>query len=55
MCGQAQYTALAAAWAQHLKAKGWFNQAIVYGLDEPTGCTMAPCDSVYAKMAQASS
>ena len=34
-CTQAQYTALAAAWAAHLKAKGWFNKAIVYALDEP--------------------
>ncbi len=34
-CNQAQYTALAAAWAAHLKAKGWFYRAIVYALDEP--------------------
>jgi hypothetical protein len=34
-CTQAQYTALAAAWAAHLKAKGWFNKTIVYALDEP--------------------
>jgi hypothetical protein len=34
-CSQAQYTALAAAWAAHLKAKGWFGKAIVYAADEP--------------------
>jgi hypothetical protein len=34
-CTQAQYTALAAAWAAHLKAKGWFDKAIVYAADEP--------------------
>jgi hypothetical protein len=34
-CSQAQYTALAAAWAAHLKAKGWFDKAIVYAADEP--------------------
>jgi hypothetical protein len=34
-CTQAQYEALAGAWATHLMAKGWFNKAIVYALDEP--------------------
>jgi len=34
-CTQPQYTALAAAWASHLKSKGWFNRAIVYAEDEP--------------------
>jgi hypothetical protein len=34
-CSQAQYTALAAAWAAHLKAKGWFDRAVVYAADEP--------------------
>ena len=34
-CTQAQYTALSAAWAAHLKAKGWFSRAIVFALDEP--------------------
>jgi hypothetical protein len=34
-CTQAQYTKLAAAWATHLKSKGWFNRAVVYALDEP--------------------
>jgi hypothetical protein len=34
-CSQAQYTALASAWAAHLKAKGWFNKALVYAEDEP--------------------
>ncbi|HEY3353672.1 MAG TPA: glycoside hydrolase domain-containing protein, partial [Polyangia bacterium] len=34
-CTQAQYTALAAAWAAHLKARGWFERAIVYAYDEP--------------------
>ena len=35
-CTPAQYTALAGAWAAHLKAKGWFNKAIVYAADEPS-------------------
>lgn len=34
-CTQAQYTALAKAYAGHLKNKGWFNQAVVYAADEP--------------------
>jgi hypothetical protein len=34
-CTQAQYTAVAAAWAKHLKDKGWFDRAIVYAYDEP--------------------
>jgi len=34
-CTQAQYTALAAAWAAHLRAKGWFSRAVVYAADEP--------------------
>ncbi len=34
-CTEAQYTSLATAWASHLKARGWFNRAIVYALDEP--------------------
>lgn len=34
-CTPAQYTALAQAWAQHLKAQGWFNKALVYAYDEP--------------------
>ncbi len=35
-CTSAQYTALAQAWASHLKAKGWFTSTIVYALDEPS-------------------
>jgi len=34
-CSQAEYTALAKAWADHLKAKGWFDRAIAYAADEP--------------------
>jgi hypothetical protein len=34
-CTQAEYTALAAAWASHLEEKGWFDRAIVYAYDEP--------------------
>jgi hypothetical protein len=34
-CSQAEYTAMAKAWATHLKAKGWFDRAIVYAYDEP--------------------
>jgi hypothetical protein len=35
MCNQQQYVALAAAWASHLKGKGWFEKAVVYAYDEP--------------------
>jgi hypothetical protein len=55
MCTQAEYTALAAAWATHLKSQGWFSKAIVYASDEPPECPMAPCDPVYAAIAQGSS
>lgn len=34
-CTQQEYTALAAAWAAHLKEKGWFDKAVVYAVDEP--------------------
>lgn len=34
-CTQQQYTAVGAAWASHLKSKGWFDRAIVYAYDEP--------------------
>jgi hypothetical protein len=34
-CSQAQYTALAQAWAAHLKAQGWFTRTIAYAYDEP--------------------
>jgi hypothetical protein len=34
-CTSPQYTALAQAWATHLKSKGWFTSTIVYALDEP--------------------
>jgi hypothetical protein len=35
-CGQAKASATAASWATHLKAKGWFDRAYVYGEDEPS-------------------
>jgi hypothetical protein len=38
-CSQAEYTAIAKAWATHLKAKGWFDRAIVYAADEPDPAT----------------
>ncbi|MSP61251.1 MAG: DUF4091 domain-containing protein [Myxococcales bacterium] len=44
-CTAAQYTALAKAWATHLKAKGWFPRAYVFAADEP-----AP--ALYPKIAQ---
>jgi Domain of unknown function (DUF4091)/Family of unknown function (DUF6067) len=34
-CGQAKVAATAAAWSAHLKDKGWFDRAYVYGEDEP--------------------
>ncbi len=34
-CTKAQYRAIGSAWSSHLKAKGWFNKAIAYALDEP--------------------
>jgi hypothetical protein len=40
-CSQAQYTAIAQAWAAHLKAKGWFNKALVYAYDEPPVSALA--------------
>ncbi|MFN8598691.1 MAG: DUF4091 domain-containing protein, partial [Anaerolineae bacterium] len=40
-CSSAQYTALAQAWATHLKAKGWFTSTIVYALDEPDPASYA--------------
>lgn len=54
-CSQAQYTALAAAWANHLQSKGWFEKAVVYAFDEPPECTATPCDPIYAKIAQSAS
>ena len=44
-CTQAQYTALAAAWAAHLRSTGWFSRALVYAADEPD-------PSEYAAIAQ---
>jgi hypothetical protein len=35
-CTQAQYAAVAGAWATHLKQKGWFNQTWIYATDEPS-------------------
>jgi hypothetical protein len=34
-CSQDQYVAVAKAWADHLKAKGWFDQSWIYASDEP--------------------
>ncbi len=34
-CTPAEYTAVAAAWAAHLKSKGWFDKALAYAYDEP--------------------
>jgi hypothetical protein len=34
-CSQADVTAAAKAWAQHLKAKGWFYSTYVFAEDEP--------------------
>jgi hypothetical protein len=47
-CSQAQYTALAGAWAAHLKSKGWFSKALAYAYDEPPA-------SAYPTIAQHSS
>lgn len=40
-CTQAQYTAISAAWATHLKAKGWFEKIVVYAYDEPPASAFA--------------
>jgi hypothetical protein len=40
-CSQTQYTAVAKAWASHLKAKGWFNKALAYAYDEPPASAYA--------------
>jgi hypothetical protein len=34
-CTPAEYTALAQAWAAHLKARGWFTRTVIYAYDEP--------------------
>jgi hypothetical protein len=34
-CSEAEYSALAAAWAAHLKEKAWFDRSYIYALDEP--------------------
>jgi len=34
-CSESEYSALAAAWAQHLKDRGWFDRSYIYALDEP--------------------
>ncbi|MEI6778908.1 MAG: glycoside hydrolase domain-containing protein [Chloroflexales bacterium] len=34
-CTQAQYTALAAAWASHLQSTGWFTRSLAFAYDEP--------------------
>ena len=47
VCTQQQYTAIAAAWASHLKSQGWFDLAIVDAYDEPPA-------SVFPKIAQQS-
>lgn len=39
-CTQAQYTALAKAYATHFKAKGWFDRSVVYAADEPDAATL---------------
>jgi hypothetical protein len=35
-CTQDQYIAVGKAWADHLKAKGWFERSWVYAADEPS-------------------
>lgn len=47
VCTQQQFTAVAAAWAAHLKSQGWFDRAIAYAYDEPP-------QSVLPKIAQQS-
>jgi hypothetical protein len=34
-CTPGEYTALAQAWAAHLRSKGWLDEAIAYAYDEP--------------------
>ena len=34
-CAEAQYKAIAKAWAHHLKSKRWFDRAIIFAEDEP--------------------
>ncbi|MBU1537619.1 DUF4091 domain-containing protein, partial [Myxococcota bacterium] len=34
-CTAAEYTQMAAAWAAHLKTKGWFERSVIYAYDEP--------------------
>jgi hypothetical protein len=35
-CSEAQYSALARAWAAHLRDKGWLDRSYIYALDEPS-------------------
>jgi hypothetical protein len=51
-CSQAEYTALAKAWADHLKSKGWFDRAIAYATDEPAS-SMYPDIAKYSMWMQA--
>ncbi len=51
-CSQAQYTALAQAWAAHLKAKTWFSRAIAYAYDEPDP-SILPAIAQHAQWMQA--
>lgn len=34
-CSQQEYSAMAAAWADHLRQLGWFDRSYIYALDEP--------------------
>jgi len=34
-CSEQEYSALAAAWASHLRDQGWFDRSYIYALDEP--------------------
>jgi len=64
MCNQADYTAVSAAWAQHLTSKGWFPKpsnggfgAVVYAYDEPLAASSNPSDvqTILNQMVQNSS
>jgi len=34
-CTQSQYVAVAKAWADHLRSKGWWERAVAFSVDEP--------------------
>jgi hypothetical protein len=49
-CTSHEYTTVAAAWAAHLKQKGWFERAVVYAYDEPDSSVLPAIAADSARM-----